>query len=348
MKGEEYWMKKRLSILLAILMMTVFATGCGAQPQSGSETNATTILLQIGNPTMTVDGNQQEIDPGRGTVPVIAEGRTLLPVRPVVEAMGGSVAWEEDTQTAVFAKGDVVILLTIGSHTAFRNEERHELDAAPVILGDRTMLPIRFVAESFGYDVDWNGETQMITLTLNGLKTEDDDRMGLVADTNQVDKPKNNSIVVYFSQTGTTRPFALNIAEITHSDIYELVPAVPYTKEDIDYGNQNSRANREQEDDAARPAIAGEKIDLSPYDTVYLGYPIWWGTFPRIINTFMDTYDLSGKTILPFCTSGSTGIASSVSAIRQYCPNAVVKDGFRIAGQTSETEINRWLSESTH
>lgn len=120
---------------------------------------------------------------------------------------------------------------------------------------------------------------------------------------------------------------------------------VPYTDDDINYNNNNSRANKEQNDSSVRPEIAGDTIDLSQYDTVYLGYPIWWGTIPRIINTFIDTYDLSGKTIMPFCSSHSTGISGSVSDIKKYCPNSTVKDGLRGTGQTSEAEIRQWIEK---
>ena len=339
-------MKKILSMLLVFCLMTVFTTGCSAAPQTQGNASDPVITLQIGNAMMTVDGSQQEIDPGRGTVPVIENDRTLLPVRAVVEAMGGAVAWDEETQTAVLAKGETVILLKIGSNIAFINEVSHTLDTAPVTINDRTMLPIRFVAEGFGYSVGWNGETQTVTLT-PGTEVQEDAVMTIQPEnTQEPAEETSHSIVVYFSQTGTTRPLALKIAEMTGSDVYEIVPEVPYTNTDIDYGNNSSRANREQNDDSARPAIAGEPIDLSGYDTVYLGYPIWWGTIPRIMQTFMDTYDLSGKTIMPFCTSHSSGIGSSVSAIRQYCPDSDVKDGYRGSGQINESEIGQWLSDN--
>lgn len=339
-------MKKILSMLLIFCLMTVFTTGCSAAPQPEENASEPVITLQIGNPMMTVDGTEQEIDPGRGTVPVIENDRTLLPVRAVVEAMGGAVAWDEETQTAVLAKGEAVILLKIGSNVAFINETSHTLDTVPVTINDRTMLPIRFVAEGFGYTVSWDGDTQTVTLTPGAEVQDNTGTTNQPGNTNPSPEETSNSIVVYFSQTGTTRPLALKIAEMTGSDVYEIVPEVPYTDADIDYGNNSSRANREQNDDSARPAIAGEPIDLSGYDTVYLGYPIWWGTIPRIIQTFMDTYDLSGKTIMPFCTSHSSGIGSSVSAIRQYCPNAEVKDGYRGSGQINEDEIKQWLSDN--
>lgn len=154
-------MKKILSMLLTLCMITVFTTGCGAQTDSA----APVIELRIGDPVMTAGNTEQEIDPGRGTVPVIENGRTLLPVRAVVEAMGGAVAWDAETQTAVLAKGDTIILLMIGSGTAFLNETAHTLDAVPVIMNGRTMLPIRFIAEGFGYEVIWDGDTQTVTLT---------------------------------------------------------------------------------------------------------------------------------------------------------------------------------------
>ncbi|WP_249283051.1 flavodoxin [Ligaoa zhengdingensis] len=156
------------------------------------------------------------------------------------------------------------------------------------------------------------------------------------------DDTATNAIVVYFSCTGNTKAVAEKIAELTGADMYEIVPETPYTDEDLNYRNDDCRANREMNDDSARPAIAGETIDLSGYHTVYLGYPIWWGTMPQIINTFLDTYDLSGKTILPFCTSGGSGISTSVSAIRTQEPDATVTDGLRASGASDEG-IGQWL-----
>lgn len=99
-------------------------------------------------------------------------------------------------------------------------------------------------------------------------------------------------------------------------------------------------------DDSARPEIGGETLDLSGYDTVYLGYPIWWGTMPKIINTFLDTYDLGGKTVMPFCTSGGSGISTSVSAIRNEEPNADVRDGLRVSG-SGDSSVDAWISQNT-
>lgn len=136
--------------------------------------------------------------------------------------------------------------------------------------------------------------------------------------------------VIYFSCTGNTRTAAERIRDMTGADLYELTPEQPYTSEDLSYSNDACRANQEQKDPAARPRIAGQPLDLSQYGTIYLGYPIWWGTAPRIINTFLDTYDLTGKTVKPFCTSGSSGIETSVADIRAAAPEVNVTDGLRV------------------
>lgn len=136
--------------------------------------------------------------------------------------------------------------------------------------------------------------------------------------------------VIYFSCTGNTRTAAERIRDMTGADLYELTPEQPYTSEDLSYNNDACRANQEQKDPAARPRIAGQPLDLSQYGTIYLGYPIWWGTAPRIINTFLDTYDLTGKTVKPFCTSGSSGIETSVADIRAAAPEVNVTAGLRV------------------
>lgn len=156
-------MKRILSAFVVFCMMTAFTTSCNAEPQTTNEDPV--ISLQIGNPMMTVNREQREIDPGRGTVPMIENNRTLLPIRAIVETMGGAVVWDEETRTTVLAKGDHVALLTIGSKIAFLDETSATLDTVPIIHNDRTMLPIRFIAESFGYEVSWDGETQIVTLT---------------------------------------------------------------------------------------------------------------------------------------------------------------------------------------
>ena len=149
-------------------------------------------------------------------------------------------------------------------------------------------------------------------------------------------------LVVYFSCTGNTKKSAEKIAALTGGDIYEIGPAEPYSAADLNYNNDDCRANREMNDPTARPAIGGGKADISGYDTVIIVYPIWWGTMPRIINTFIDSCELSGKTVLPFCTSGSSGISRSVSDIKAAAPTADVRDGLRASG-VSDAELEKWL-----
>lgn len=147
--------------------------------------------------------------------------------------------------------------------------------------------------------------------------------------------------VIYFSCTGNTRTAAERIRDLTGADLIELVPEQPYTSQDLDYNDESCRANQEQKDPAARPRIAGQPLDLSQYGTIYLGYPIWQGTAPRIINTFLDSYDLSGKTIRPFCTSGSSGIETSVADIRAAAPGVDVTAGLRIADPDG-SDVKAW------
>lgn len=147
--------------------------------------------------------------------------------------------------------------------------------------------------------------------------------------------------VIYFSCTGNTRTAAERIRDLTGADLMELVTEQPYTSQDLDYNDESCRANQEQKDPAARPRIAGQPLDLSQYGTIYLGYPIWQGTAPRIINTFLDSYDLTGKTIRPFCTSGSSGIETSVADIRAAAPGVDVTAGLRIADPDG-SDVKAW------
>lgn len=141
-------------------------------------------------------------------------------------------------------------------------------------------------------------------------------------------------LVAYFSATGNTRPVAEKMAEVTGGDLFEIVPAQPYTASDLNYST-NCRANAEQNDPDVRPAIADTVEDMEQYDAVFIGYPIWWGRAPKIIHTFLETYDLSGKTIAAFCTSGSS--PHEDASIRGYEPDAVWLKGRRFLG-TSQVE----------
>ena len=152
-------------------------------------------------------------------------------------------------------------------------------------------------------------------------------------------------LVAYFSATGTTEKLAEYAAETLGADIYEITPAEPYTDEDLAYYT-DCRADREQADPSARPEIFGSVEDMEKYDTVILGYPIWYGQAPKIIYTFLESYDFSGKTILPFCTSHSSGIGSSAENLHELAPKSIWLDGERFAADTSQNEIADWLDEN--
>ena len=154
---------------------------------------------------------------------------------------------------------------------------------------------------------------------------------------------ERNSLVVYFSATGNTESAAETLAEIQGADLYEIVPEEPYTDEDLDYNDNSSRTTVEQNDSEARPAISGEIENLDDYDVIYVGFPIWWNDMPRIMYTFFDTYDLSGKTIAPFCTSGGSGISVAAAAIEELEPSAEVTEGLRTSPSEAEEDLTQWL-----
>lgn len=151
------------------------------------------------------------------------------------------------------------------------------------------------------------------------------------------------TLVVYFSCTGTTKPLAEYAAEILGADIYEIIAEEPYTEADLAYYT-GGRADQEQNDSNARPAISGSVENMDSYDTILIGYPIWHGQAPRIISTFLESYDFSGKTIVPFCTSHSSGIGSSATNLHALCPDTVEwVEGRRFEAGTSRDTIEEWL-----
>ena len=156
------------------------------------------------------------------------------------------------------------------------------------------------------------------------------------------DPDAKDTLVVAFSRTGNTRPLAQYAAAYLDADLFEIEAAVPYTDADIAYYT-NCRADREQSDPTARPAIANEVGNMEQYSTVVIAYPIWHGQAPKIIYTFLESYDLSGKTIIPFCTSASSPLGTSASNLHTLAPDSVWKDGRRFAAGTSQATIEAWL-----
>jgi len=159
--------------------------------------------------------------------------------------------------------------------------------------------------------------------------------------------PSNETkvLVAYFSATNTTRPLAEYIADGLDADIYEIVPETPYTSADLNYGNSSSRTSVEMNDPNSRPAISGSVSNMDQYDIVFIGYPIWWGEAPRIVSTFFESYNFSGKTIVPFCTSGSSGIGSSARNLHSLTNGATWLDGRRFSGGTSRNTMISWVND---
>lgn len=173
----------------------------------------------------------------------------------------------------------------------------------------------------------------------NSNKTEPQNS---ISSTSQNEVKTNKKIaIVYFSVTGTTKRVAEFIKDATNSDIFEIIPKRKYTSEDLNYGDNDTRATKEQNDKNSRPEIANN-IDISDYDIIFIGYPIWWGNTPRIIQTFIENHELNGKTMIPFCTSGSSEISSSENTLKTYNGINWIS-GKRFSSSTSQSEINSWV-----
>jgi len=145
-------------------------------------------------------------------------------------------------------------------------------------------------------------------------------------------------LVSYISFSGVTKRVAEKLSEVTHGDLIEIKPVIPYNDADLNWNDSKSRSSIEMQDLSARPEI--ENIEnIGDYDTIFIGYPIWWGTYPREINTFMDKYDMSGKTVIPFCTSGGTGISESISDLEKVLPNSNVIHGKKLSVSDVESFV---------
>lgn len=156
------------------------------------------------------------------------------------------------------------------------------------------------------------------------------------------DSEGSNILVAYFSVTNNTEGIAQKLADGLGADLYEITPEQPYTAEDLDYNNSGSRSTIEMNDPSTRPEISGSVENMEQYDVVLIGYPIWWGEAPRIMSTFVESYDFSGKTLAAFCTSASSGFGSSDSALRSAANGAEWLDGQRFSADASADEIISW------
>ena len=149
-------------------------------------------------------------------------------------------------------------------------------------------------------------------------------------------------LVAYFSATGVTARAAQKVAEATGGEVYAITPAKPYTDADLDWRDKQSRSSVEMNDPKARPALGGERLDVSEYDIVFIGYPIWWNQAPRLINTFIESHNLKGKTVIPFATSGGSTIAGSAATLRRTYPALEWKEG-RLLNRAYEKTVRTWI-----
>lgn len=170
----------------------------------------------------------------------------------------------------------------------------------------------------------------------NGLQTAD-------SISNQEEFKMSKKLVAYFSASGVTKSVAERIAKVANADLFEIKPTMPYTNADLDWRDKTSRSSVEMSNPDSRPKIANKLDNMADYDTVLIGFPIWWYVAPTIIDTFVENYDLSGKTIVPFATSGGSGMGKTVDVLSKLSPNAKWQTGKMVNG-ISEKEIKNWVS----
>lgn len=154
----------------------------------------------------------------------------------------------------------------------------------------------------------------------------------------------SKKLVAYFSASGTTKKAAEHLAKAAGADLFEIKPAVPYSRADLDWTNKKSRSSIEMQNSDSRPAIAEQLSSIEDYDTIFIGFPIWWYVAPTIIDTFVESYDFSGKTIIPFSTSGGSGMGKTVEVLQTLCLTANWKDG-KMLNHISDTELQNWLRD---
>lgn len=170
--------------------------------------------------------------------------------------------------------------------------------------------------------------------------------LGVCAQANKTKVNKNRKVLVtYFSASGVTKGIAQQLAEVAGADLYEIKPDKLYTDADLDWRNKQSRSSVEMQDKKSRPAISGKVADMKKYSIVYVGFPIWWNTCPRIINTFLESYDFQGKTVIPFATSGSSSIKNACEDLKATYPDINWKEG-KLLNRASKEDIKKWAESN--
>lgn len=277
--------------------------------------------------------------------PLSYEGTTYLPIRSISSLFESKIKWDGNTNSIYLGEGDldttsskpvssfikgnnetVKVLLNRDVKIYYHGEVQAFTDITgkvvyPLSYNGTTYLPVRAVSNLFNLNIDWDGTNNTVMITKEQVQEE------------------KEIAVVYFSVTGNTKTVAELLKDELNADIFEIIPMQEYTDEDLQYNDRNTRATKEQDDKNARPEIEND-IDISNYDIILLGYPIWWGDCPRIMQTFIETNKLNNKTVIPFCTSGSSSISGSESTLKNYSDiNWVL--GKRLT--TSKDEVSKWV-----
>ena len=331
--------------IINIFILTAFILTLGSISFADTEEVEVTLNKEI---KVTYNNEIQEFQNAKGerVYPLSYEGTTYLPIRSISSLFNSKIKWDGNTNSIYLGEGelDTTSSKSVTSFTKGNNEKiKVKLNRAikiyynnkvqsftdangkavyPLSYNGTTYLPVRAVSNLFELNIEWDGANKTIKITKEQEQTE------------------NNKIaVVYFSATGTTKQVAGYIKDEVNADIFEIVPKQKYSSADLNWNDNNSRSTKEQNDEKVRPEIENN-IDVSSYETIFIGYPIWWGDTPRIIQTFMESYELSGKTMIPFCTSGGSGISGSEKTLKSY------KGINWIAGKrlsTSKSEVSNWV-----
>ena len=200
-----------------------------------------------------------------------------------------------------------------------------------------------------------NTNTELITLKAETASNETTKAIEQTAEetkkeqqvlSNQSNTNTKDVLVAYFSATGTTKKVAEKIAELANADLYEIVPSNIYTSDDLNWHDNSSRTSKERDDSTIRPEIGSADINLSKYKTIYLGYPIWWGEAPRIMSTFVEKYNFDGKKVVPFCTSGGSGIGRSGSNLSKLAGKGNWSNGERLNSSADTNSIQNFINNN--
>ena len=345
--------RTRISALLLALMLLLL-TGCsstgpaetGALTESGSAEETTL-------PTVTEPASKNEASEPYSTKSSLPEGTDRMFYAHVNGKVLKILAAENSSADAfldLLKSGDVPVEMhDYGSFekvgplgtTLPRNDEQITTEPGDVILYQGDQITIYYDVNSWSFTR--LGKVQDLSQAeLKDILGSGNVTVTFSLSEGRMEPESSKVLVVIFSRTGHTKPLAEYIAEDLNADLYEIEAKVPYTDDDIKYYT-NCRADREQNDPSARPEIAGELPDVTGYDTVFIGYPIWHGQAPKIIYTFLEGVDLSGKTIIPFCTSHSSPLGTSAENLHPLAPDAAWMEGRRFAIGTTAGEISEWV-----